>query len=171
MVALLTPRLILNPLTSQDAFDLFAVRSNPQVMAFWDWPADASPAVTAAIVEQMLQDVASGDAYYWTVRLRSDASFVGLCDLSDVQAHASVDIGFMLARRFWGVGPAQEAIACVLDQARALGLKSVRARVHSANERSARLLKRAGFTAVETIQDFEIRPGVHRACTRFERVL
>ena len=98
-MALSTPRLILNPLTSQDAFDLFAVRGDPEIMACWDWPADASLAVTATIVQQMLREMASGDAHYWTVRLRSEARFVGLCDLSDVQAHASADIGFMLARR------------------------------------------------------------------------
>src|SRR5262245_47938109 len=166
-----TKRLILNRLAPQDAHDVFEVRGDPEAMAFWDWPADASPAVTATMIEQMLSDVASGQARYWTVRLRSDASFAGLCDLSEMQAHQSADIGFMIVRRFWGLGLGQEAVACVLDQARALGLKSVRARIHSENERSGRLLKRAGFKEVEAIPGFEIRPGVYRSCKRFEMVL
>ena len=170
-VARSTKRLILSPLKPQDAIDVFEVRGDPEAMAFWDWPADASPAVTATVIEQMLRDVASGGARYWTVRLRSDASFAGLCDLSEMQANQSADIGFMLVRRFWGLGLGQEAVACVLEQARALGMRYLRARIHSQNERSARLLERAGFKEVEEIPDFEIRPGVYRGCKRFAMAL
>jgi ribosomal-protein-alanine N-acetyltransferase len=171
MAVLTTKRLILNPLAPKDADDLFEVRGDPEAMAFWDWPHDASPAVTAQVIEQLLRDVAAGEAHYWTVRLRSDGTFVGLCDLSEMQPTQSADIGIMCVRRFWGLGFAQEAIACVLAHARALRLKSVHARIHSDNARSARLLQRARFSEVETIRDFEIRPGVYRDCKRFERLL
>jgi [ribosomal protein S5]-alanine N-acetyltransferase len=171
MAALTTKRLILNPLAPQDADDLFEVRGDPEAMAFWDWPHDANPAVTARVIEQLLRDVATGQARYWAVRLRSDGTFVGLCDLSEMQPTHSADIGIMCVRRFWGLGLAQDAIACVLEHARALRLKSVHARIHSENARSARLLQRAGFNEVETIPDFEIRPGVYRGCKRFERLL
>ena len=43
MAALSTKRLVLNDLVPQDAHDLFEVRGDPEAMAFWDWPADASP--------------------------------------------------------------------------------------------------------------------------------
>jgi RimJ/RimL family protein N-acetyltransferase len=168
MVGLLTKRLILAPLTIRDADELFAVRGDPEAMAFWDWPSDASPQVTAAIVEQLLRDVASGGTCVWTVRLRSEGSFVGLCDLSEIQAHPSADIGFMLARRFWGLGLAQEVVAWVLEQARTLGLESVHARIHSGNNRSRRLLERTGFMEVGEIFSCQIRPGVYRDCRRFE---
>ena len=171
MVDLSTRRLILKHLTSGDAHDILEMRGDPEVMAFWDWPPDASPADAEAAVEHMLRDVASGGAFYWTARLRSDASFVGLCDLSDVQAHESADIGFMFARSRWGLGLAHEAVSSVLEHARALGLKSVHARIHSQNTRSARLLERTGFRVIETIPAFEIRPGVHRGCTRFDLAL
>ncbi|HEY6363091.1 MAG TPA: GNAT family N-acetyltransferase [Vicinamibacterales bacterium] len=166
MPALLTARLILDRLTPDDGNGLFEVRGDPEVMAFWDWPHDASPSVTAAVVEQMLREMASGQACYWTVRLRSDGTFVGLCDLGEMQANQA-DIGYMLGRRFWGMGLAQEAVACVLEQARALGLTSVRARIHAGNVRSARLLERVGFKEVDSIPDFEIRPGVVRSCKTF----
>jgi ribosomal-protein-alanine N-acetyltransferase len=140
-------------------------------MEFWDWPQDANPAETALIVAQLLSDGASGEAFYWTVRLRSDQSFVGLCDLSEIRAHESADIGFMFARRCWGFGFAREAIVCVLEQARTLGLKSVHAGIHSANQRSQRLLERSGFKLIETIANFEIPPGVYRDCKRYDIAL
>ncbi len=168
---LVTRRLILTRLAMRDGNELFEVRGDPEAMAFWDWPPDASPAATAAIVEQLLRDVASGGAHVWTVRLRSDDSFVGLCDLSEIQAPNSADIGFMLARRFWGLVLAQEVVACLLEQARTLGLESVHARIHSENDRSRRLLERMGFIEVEEVSQYEIRPGIYRNCSRFEVLL
>src|SRR5580658_843195 len=143
------------------------MRGDPEVMAFWDWPPDDNPAVTAAIVEQFLADMDSGDACYWTVR-RRDEVFAGLCDLSELRAGESADIGFMFVRRLWGTGLAFEAVTSVLAHARTLRLKSVRARIHSSNERSARLLERAGFKVIAELADYEIRPGLFRDCRQLE---
>jgi ribosomal-protein-alanine N-acetyltransferase len=171
MAALVTKRLALRPLAAEDANDLFEVRGDPEAMAFWDWPEDANPAETALIVQQILKAVASGEAICWTVRLRSGQDFLGLCDLSEIQAEESADIGFMFARRFWGFGFAQESITCLLEQARSVGLKSVYARIHSGNQRSERLLERTGFKLAGTLANFEIRPGVYRDCKRFQMTL
>ena len=149
---------------------MFGVRGDPEVMAFWDWPADDSPAVTAAVVKQFLADMGSGDACYWTARLR-DGVFAGLCDLSELRAGESADIGFMFVRRLWGMGLAVEAVTSVLEHARALHLKSVRARIHSGNERSARLLERAGFRMKKELAHYEIRPGLFRDCRELEFLL
>lgn len=171
MASLLTSRLLLHELTLDDAGDLFAVRGDPEVMAYWDWPPDPSPGVTRTLVAAMIQEVSHGHANYWTLRLRSDHAFVGLCDLSDIQANDSADLGFMLARRYWGQGLAREAVATILEFARQLGLKSVSARVHEGNERSVRLLERSGFVATQPSPHLEIRPGVFRDCCEFVRLL
>jgi [ribosomal protein S5]-alanine N-acetyltransferase len=149
----------------------FEVRGDPEAMAFWDWPADANPAETCAVIERLLADVASAEALFWTMRLSSDGSFVGLCDLSEIQASKSAEIGLLLVRRFWGIGLGGEAVAWVLQQAKAMGLKTVCARIHGANHRSARLLERAGFKLEGTAPGIEIRPGVFRDCKRFEIML
>jgi RimJ/RimL family protein N-acetyltransferase len=46
-------------------------------------------------------------------------------------------------------------------------LASVRARIHADNERSARLLTRAGFPEIDLLPRVEIRPGVFRDCRLF----
>jgi RimJ/RimL family protein N-acetyltransferase len=171
MNALLTSRLVLNDLTLDDAFDLFAVRGDAEAMAYWDWPADPNPGVTRMLVSEMLQEASEGHARYWTLRLRSDFTFVGLCDLSELHPEKSADLGFMLMRRYWGQGLAQEAVTAVLAFAQQLGLRSVHARVHEDNERSVRLLERTGFVATQFVPHLEIRPGVFRDCRGFTRVL
>lgn len=170
MTALLTTRLSLDPLRLEDANDLSEMRGDPDVMAFWDWPADSNAEMTRSLVAGMIEDVSAGRALYWTLRLRADDTFVGVCDLGDLQPD-SADLGFMLVRRHWGHGLAHEAVAAVLDHARAIGLRTVRARVHAGNERSVRLLARAGFVAERMLPDFEIRPGVFRDCRSFRLTL
>jgi RimJ/RimL family protein N-acetyltransferase len=168
MTALLTSHLSLDPLRLEDASDLSEMRGDPDVMAFWDWPADSNAEMTRSLVAGMIQQASAGRAMYWTLRLRVDGTFVGLCDLSDLQTD-SADIGFMLARRHWGLGLAHEAVMAVLDHARAIGLRTICARVHDRNERSVRLLERAGFVEAGLLRDFEIRPDVFRDCRSFRK--
>jgi len=171
MSTLFTARLVFDPLVPGDSAELFTVRGDSEVMKFWDWPYDSDPSMTVHLVEQMLRDVASDRACYWTMRLRSDRAFVGLCDLSELGANQSADIGIMIERKFWGLSLANEAIACILDEARSRGVIVVRARIHRENERSARLLVRAGFTEVPGVADVEVQPGLYRTCRRFEVAL
>jgi ribosomal-protein-alanine N-acetyltransferase len=156
---------------AQDASELFEVRGDPDAMAFRDWLPNATPEMTPVVVDQLLKNAVSGNALFWTIRFRREASFVGLCDLSEIQPCQSADIWFLIVRRLWDQGLAHEAVACLLQYAHESGLKSAHARIHSGNERSERLLKRTGFRLIEEIPDYEIRPGIHRNCKRFEIAL
>lgn len=171
MTALATAHLVLNALTLEDARDVFEIRGDPEAMAYWDWPADPDPDATKAVVAELIRDMSAGHALHWTLRFRSDGAFVGLCDLSELSAGDSADIGFMLVRRRWGQGLAYEAVMALVEHAREIGLRALHARVHDGNERSVRLLERAGFREVLTSSAFEIRPGVFRACRGFGRLL
>lgn len=168
MEILRTQRLILRPLTGADAADLFGARGDAEVMEFWDGPPDATPSETIAIVDILMSDVRSGTARLWTIRLVHDGSFAGVCDLSEIRNRESADIGFMLLRKFWGMGFGNEVVGCLLGFAKSLGLTHVTARIHAGNTRSERLLQRAGFRLVELLSNYEIRPGVFRDCLRFE---
>jgi [ribosomal protein S5]-alanine N-acetyltransferase len=163
-----TQRLMLTPLREEDARDLHQIRGDPEVMKFWDWPHDETLAVTESIVTTYLRAMDAGREFFWTVRLRSDGSFVGICDLGELSAEKSAEAGFMLARRVWGRGLGREAVMGLVETARDMGLKLLWARVHSDNERSVRLLLRVGFTELAPLPNFEIRPGIRRDCRRFE---
>ena len=136
MNTLRTERLILRPLTPSDSEELFAARGDQDVMAFWDGPPDTTPSETAGIVELLLADVRLGTAQYWCVRLQHDASFVGICDLSEIRDGETADIGFMILRRFWGMGFGSEIVCSLLALATSLGFKRILARIHTGNARS-----------------------------------
>ena len=93
-----TARLRLEPLMSSDADELFAVRGDPEAMAFWDGPPDTSPSQTAEVIKTLSEEVRGGTALHWAARLRSDGSMVGACDLSEIRNGESADIGFLLLR-------------------------------------------------------------------------
>ena len=115
-----TERLTLRPLAAADADDLFAARGDPEVMEHWNAEPDSSADESAQAIGYFLAEMSAGPSMYWAIRLRQDQSFVGVCDLSDIRASESADIGFMLARRFWGLGFGGEITRCLLSAAQSL---------------------------------------------------
>lgn len=164
-------RLRFVPLARLDLQDLFALRSDPLVMQYWDRPGDSSPRQTSQALEMFLAEVASGDALHWCLRTRNDNQFAGCCDLSNLHSPGAADVGFMLARRYWGRGLGGELLDALITQARGMRLPALEARIHSENLRSRRLLMGCGFLQTSSSAAYEILPGVFRSCTWFHRLL
>jgi ribosomal-protein-alanine N-acetyltransferase len=163
-----TERLILSPLVAADSNDLFSARGDGEVMAHWDALPDATQAETAAVTRLLLAEMESGISMYWTIRLRDKATFVGVSDLSEIRRGKSAELGFIIAREFWGLGFGSEVGRCLLSRAKAIGLQTITARIHSGNTRSELLLSKLGFEIVEEMPRYEIRPGTFRDCLRLE---
>ncbi len=171
MASFQSSRLHFAPLALSDLPDLFALRSDPQVMQYWDWPGDSSPQQTREALEACVAEMSSGEAFHWSVRTQKDSQFVGCCDLSSLRPSDGPDVGFMLARRHWGQGFGHEVLQSLIAQASAMLLESLEARIHTENVRSNRLLIRCGFAEVRTVAKYEIRPGVYCSCTWFYRAI
>lgn len=168
MSAPISDRLLFRPLSRDDLPYLFTLRSDPQVMQYWDWPGDTSLEQSRLALDSMLDEGETGDALHWSVWNRRDDQFVGCCDLSELRPGVSADVGFMLVQRYWGQGLGREVLAALISHARSLRLEWLTARIHGANIRSNRLLNGCGFDEIRSAADYEIRPGVQRACTWFE---
>lgn len=160
------PRVTLRPLGPDDAPPLHSLMSDPEVMAYWDMAEVSDEAVATRILQAQLAEVAAGQAIYWTIRRNADRAFVGCCDLSDLdRQHRRAEIGFMLARRFWGGGYAQEAMHAVISHAAlALRLRRLSARTHLGNLRSIALLERLGFSREGVLRGYVERDGERRDC-------
>ena len=84
-------------------------------------------------------------SWEFAVVLRRTGKLIGACDLTLIRPRAA-DIGYLLARRHWGYGYGTElAQALVAHTFEALGLLRVSAVVTIDNERSRRVLERAGL--------------------------
>lgn len=143
-----TARLILTPFYPQDAEGFFALNQDPHVLQFTgDTPFTS--------LEQAQDFIHNYDHYAkygfgrWTVRRAVDRQYLGFCGLRYDAAHSQVDLGFRLARRFWGQGYAYEAALAALD----LGfnhyqLAVIYANAMTENHASLHLLHKLAFVPV-----------------------
>ena len=168
-----TPRLTLRPLRPSDAEALHAVWSDTEVMRHWDWPPTRNIAVTRSVVARQCEEAEHGGALYWAMVLDGQRAAIGACDLSEIDTHhRRAEIGFLVAREFWGQGYAVEAMRAVVAYAtNPLKLERLSARTHSGNDSSARLLKRLGFVKEGTLRAFVWRDGTRRDCDLYGLLL
>lgn len=167
-----TERLRLTPLVEADAAELFPLMSDAAVMAHWDVAEIDDPDLVEAIVRGQVEDMAAGKAIHWSMRALADGAFLGVCDLSEIDAwHKRAEVGFMLGRSAWGQGYAYEAMQAVLAEAAAMGLRRLAARTHLGNRRSDALLEKLGFAEEGLLRGFVERDGERRDCRLFGLLL
>jgi RimJ/RimL family protein N-acetyltransferase len=106
-------------------------------------------------------------SYELAVELRRGGRLVGACDLA-LSGARSGDIGYMLAPRHWGHGYGTE-LACALVEFGfgQLGLRRLAAVVAVENDRSRRVLEKAGFVWDGLMRRHLRTPGATRDCHRY----
>ena len=160
-----TERLTLSPVTPEDSPLIYPVMADPEVMAHMDVAAMDDPDMTLAFIEGRVEEMARGDAFYWSVRLSDDNRFVGSVDLTDIdRRHHRAEIGFVLARPVWGQGYGYEAVQAVLGHAATLGFRRLWARTQVGDNASEKLLTKLGFEVEGYMKGHVDRDGERRDC-------
>ena len=140
-------RVSLRWLTAADVPDLYAVFSDPEVMRYWS----TVPFANLAEAEDYLRSIhdlfAQRSLFQWGIAHAADARVIGTCTLYRLDhAHRRAEIGFALARAYWGRGLAREALRALLAFVfEELDLHRLEADADPRNERSLRLLESQGF--------------------------
>ena len=142
-----TARLLLRPFLPQDLEPFTAINSDPQVMRWF--PALRGPAETRAAMERNAASLAAERFAPWALELPGDG-WIGFCGLSRPAFDASftpcVEIGWRLARTYWGQGYATEAArAALADGFGRLGLRQVVAFTAVGNHPSRQVMDRCGM--------------------------
>jgi len=155
-----TPRLRLRQWRESDREPFAALNAAPEVMAFFEAP--QSRAASDASIDAWQLQIAEQGWSNWAVELRSSGEFIGFTGLSAPRRTFSfspcVEVGWRLARRFWGRGFATEAARAALKVAfERLALPEVISFTALGNLRSRAVMERIGLR--NTGQDFE-HPGI-----------
>jgi ribosomal-protein-alanine N-acetyltransferase len=168
-----TLRLRLRPLRAGDDAALHAIMSDAEVMAFWDCSQIEDIALTTLILHSQLDQMADKRGFYWAMERAADQAFIGCCDLAEIDRwHHRAEVGFIVARAYWGDGYTLEAMQAVINHAaQALRLKRLSARTHLGNVRSVRLLRRLGFEQEGLLRGYVDREGERRDCLLFGLLL
>ena len=138
-----TPRLLLRPGFPEDAPALAAAISDEAIVrnlatAPWPYSMRDAEAFLASPRDPILPSLLIFE------RGTGAPQLVGACGLGR-RPSGSVEMGYWIARSFWGRGLATEACSALVDVARALGLQSLEGSHFLDNPASARVLEKLGF--------------------------
>ena len=144
-----TARLRLRSWQPSDHAPFAAMSADPQVMRFLLNP--ATPEAVGPWIERQMAHEREHGFGFLAVEERATGAFVGTVGLVHVpyQAHftPAVEIGWRIARRFWGHGYAPEAARAWLEFGfGALGLVEIVANACVENGNSRRVMEKLGMT-------------------------
>jgi RimJ/RimL family protein N-acetyltransferase len=146
-VTLVTDRLVLRRFRPADVEALAAYRSDPAVARYQSWavPLSTEEAVELVRVFQA-GDPAEPGWFQYAIARRDEDGLIGDIGVNRHENGLQAEIGYTLARAWWGRGYAYEAVSRLLDQLFLVDrLRRVSADTDARNEASARLLDRLGF--------------------------
>lgn len=141
--------MILRPLTTEDAEDVFAYASDAEVTRYMLWEAHRSAGDSRAFLNDVVEGYGKGDFATWGLTLKGDDRVVGTCgyDGAWVPRHARAELGYALARGHWNRGLTTEAVRTVVRFGfEVMKLNKVVARCFVGNAASERVMQKAGMT-------------------------
>jgi ribosomal-protein-alanine N-acetyltransferase len=157
-----TPRLILRSLSEDDAADVFAYASDPEVARFVPWEAHRSLEDSRRFIAGTLERAARGEPDTWGIVERASGKVIGTIRMGHLHpVHARADIGYVIGRAYWNRGLTTEAVRAVLRFGFAeLRLNRIFAVCHVDNRASERVMQKAGMRYEGTLRGVALVKGV-----------
>lgn len=143
-----TARLLLRQWTPADRAAFAQLNADPQVMAFF--PAVLDRSASDAMAERCATLIAERGWGFWAVECKANQQFIGFVGLhipgAELPFSPCVEIGWRLARAYWGKGLATEAAHAVLHYAfEQLALQEIVSFTALGNLRSQAVMQRLGM--------------------------
>ena len=143
-----TERLLLRRLTTDDARDMFALRSNPDVMRYLGREPAQSIKEVENFINAINKSIDENENILWGITILSNTTkIIGtICLWNFKKENFRGEIGYMLHPDHWGKGLMKEAINCVVDYGfTILKLHSIEALLDPVNVASSAVLGKTGF--------------------------
>ena len=134
-------------LTDDDVPALYEIFSHPEVMRYWSSPPQTSIAEAQHLLERIHDAFHKQELYQWGIARKTDNRVIGTCTLLQLDTqNRRAEIGYVLAREFWGQGLMHETLTAMCNYAfTTLNLNRIEADVDPRNAASLRVLARLGF--------------------------
>jgi ribosomal-protein-alanine N-acetyltransferase len=147
-IVLETERLIFRQLTMDDLDDLFALYNDLEVRKYYS---EGIPSYeeTKQELEWMINHCYFKYGFgMWATIHKETGKFIGRCGLTpmDIEGYEEIEVGYMLAKEYWGQGLATEAANAILqygfDQ---MGLSRLICVINPGNQASSRVAMKIGM--------------------------
>jgi len=151
-------RLRLPALSDADAiFNTYA--TDPEVTRYMIWQPHKSIEETNSFLARCAEGWLTRNEFPWAITLKESGELIGMLGLRIREFKA--DLGYCLARKFWGKGFAAEAATAIVNWALAQPqIFRVWAMCDVDNLASARVLEKVGMTREGIMRRSQMHPGV-----------
>lgn len=179
-----TERLLLRKPDPSDVTDIFAFRSDPEVMKFIPRPIAKTEGDVLTLLDILENSLQENERINWVLVLKATNKVIGLFGfVRFLIEHSRAEVGYSLNRNFWRQGYTREALSAILQYSfETLELHTVEAIIHADNAGSAGVLSSLGFRKEAHFRedfcyDGKYRDSVHFGMLRqewpehFERLL
>jgi [ribosomal protein S5]-alanine N-acetyltransferase len=155
-----TERLVLRPPVAEDADVIFSkYTQDPAVARFMVWVPHTSLEHTRNFISSRILAWSNNSAFPYVLTSRQNGEVLGMLE-ARVSGHG-VNIGYVLARDYWGQGLMPEAIrALVAIALHELAFYRVEATCDVDNVASARTLEKSAFLKEGRLARFVVHPNI-----------
>ncbi|MCM3493460.1 GNAT family N-acetyltransferase [Paenibacillus lactis] len=149
-----TERLRLRRISMRDAEDMYAYASNDEVAQYVTWETHRSIEDSKRFIQYILAQYAKHDIAPWGIELKENGRLIGTVDFVWWRPeHQSAEIGYVLAREYWGRGIMTEAASALLKLGFGeMDLIRVQARCFEDNIGSQRVMEKIGMRYEGTLR-------------------
>ena len=142
-----TERLILRPVHTRDANDIFEYASDPEVSKFVSWEYHRSVADSIHYVRLIVNTYSRGHPAPWGIVLKDEHKLIGTGGFHWwLYDHARAEVGYTISSRYWNKGLMTEALNAILKFGfEKLSLNRIEARCFVLNTASQRVLEKCGM--------------------------
>lgn len=147
MQILETSRLTLRYITSRDTEALMPILGDPEVMRFSIIGVHSKKQIKQFIEQRLLSYLERGFGLYALID-KENQEFIGYCGffIQSIEQQNEVEIGYRLAKKYWGQGLATEAAQAVLEYGQQrFNFKRFICLIETENTRSIRVATKLGM--------------------------
>jgi len=151
-----TKRLLLRRFTPGDLDAFAALNADADVMRHIGDGKLQSRAQTEVRLNAILDHWEHHGFGLWVTLEKASGDFVGFCGLKYLDSTSEIEVGYRLAKRFWGMGLATEAATASLRFGfEELGLDTIVAVAQPENVASCRVLEKIGLRYVKNARFYD----------------
>jgi ribosomal-protein-alanine N-acetyltransferase len=142
-----TQRPILRRIREIDYIDMYEYSADADVTRYLVWHPHKTLDETKSYAKDLQKRYDTGKFFDWGVVFKEDGKLIGTCGLTTVNVNKnSCEVGYVLAKKYWGMGLIPEALELVMDFAFTyLEFDRIEARFFEGNANSLRVMQKMGM--------------------------
>ncbi len=164
MPTLTTDRLILRPMKTKDAYDMYEYACREDITEFLLWTPHPSVGYTRDYLAYIESRYATCDFYDWAITLADSDKMIGTVGFTKIDTqNNSAEIGYVLNPDYQRRGYGYEAAKQIVDFGfKQLELHRIEARFMKGNTASLKLTQKLGMTFEGYHRDYMLVKGTYR---------